>query len=327
MNDELTNIRLSEKGDSVIILDQRLLPNKVVYLELRTAEEMFDAIYTLKVRGAPAIGIFAGYAMYVLSKSPKKSLQEYGDYLKSSRPTAVNLQWAVDRMLKSRKNSKCLSNECRAIHKEDVSMCKAIAKNGLALINDGDTIMTHCNAGPLATSKYGTGLGSLIMGIERGLNLKAFVCETRPLLQGARITALELLRHGVDTTLICDNMVSEVMRNDKINAVFVGCDRVAANGDAANKIGTSGLAIIAKHYGIPFYVFCPSSTIDLNCKTGKDIVIEERDSSEITDLYFKEPIAPKGVKCFNPSFDVTPAELITAIVTENGIKKGTRPLV
>jgi methylthioribose-1-phosphate isomerase len=333
----LINIRLSEKEDSVIILDQRLLPNQIVYLELRTAEEMYDAIYTLKVRGAPAIGIFAAYAMYVLSVGCNNapSLQEYGDYLKSSRPTAVNLQWAVDRMLAS----KDLRAECHAIHQEDAAMCKAISENGLKLIKDGNCVMTHCNAGPLATSRYGTGLGALILGRERGMNLGAYVCETRPLLQGARITAMELMNVGVDVTLICDNMASIVMSEGKVKAVFTGCDRVAANGDVANKIGTSGLAVLAKHYGIPFYVFCPSSSIDLTCKTGADIVIEERDGNEITDLHFvkqeqparagfarsedcltKEylPIAPNGVKCYNPSFDVTPAELITAIVTENG---------
>jgi methylthioribose-1-phosphate isomerase len=312
---QMTNIQFSKSHDSVIILDQSLLPNKIEYLELRTAEEMHEAIFTLKIRGAPAIGIFAAYAMYVLSKSSEKSLQECGDYLKSSRPTAVNLQWAVDRMLKADD----LYAECQAIHQEDIVMCKAISEYGLTLVKDGDGVLTHCNAGELATSRYGTGLGTLILGRERGLNFKAYVDETRPLLQGARITAFELMNHGIDTTLICDNMAGEIMKVGKVNAIFVGCDRVAVNGDVANKIGTSGLAVIAKHYNIPFYVFCPSSSIDLKCKTGDDIVIEARDGSEITDLYFKERIAPKGVKCFNPSFDVTPAELITAIITENGI--------
>ena len=217
----MTNIQLSENHDSVIILDQSLLPNKVEYLELKTAKEMHEAIFKLRIRGAPAIGIFAAYAMYVLSKTSEKSLQEYGDYLKSSRPTAVNLQWAVDRMLKT----KDLYAECQAIHQEDIAMCKAISEYGLTLVKDGDGILTHCNAGELATSRYGTGLGTLILGHERGLNFKVFVDETRPLLQGARITALELMNNGIYTTLICDNMAGEVMKAGKVNAVFVGCDR------------------------------------------------------------------------------------------------------
>ena len=316
---ELVNIRLSSDENAIIILDQRLLPSKVEYIELRTEKEMYDAIKLLKVRGAPAIGIFAAYAMYVLSRTSHKPLCEIAQLLKSSRPTAVNLQWAVDRMLSV--DPANMREECLAIHEEDVDMCKAMSEIGLTLIKDGDGVLTHCNAGPLATSRYGTGLGPLILGRERGMNFKAYVDETRPLLQGARITALELMNAGVDVTLICDNMAGEVMKAGKINAVFVGCDRVAANGDIANKIGTSGVAVLAKHYKIPFYVFAPASTIDLNCATGADIVIEERDCGEITDLYFKEPIAPSGVKCFNPSFDVTPNELITNIVTEKGMFK------
>jgi len=304
---ELVNIRLSDDENSIIILDQRLLPNKIEYIELRTAEEMYDAIKLLKVRGAPAIGIFAAYAIFILGR-------EYADYIKSARPTAVNLQWAVDRMV----NASDLLAECKAIHQEDITMCRAISENGLKLIKNGDGVLTHCNAGPLATSKYGTGLGPLILGAERNMRFNVFVDETRPLLQGSRITALELINAGLDVTLICDNMANTVMKQGKINAVFVGADRVAANGDVANKIGTSGLAVLAKRYGIPFYVFCPSSTIDMSCKTGSDIVIEERSSDEITRLYFAEPVAPVGVKCFNPAFDVTEAELITAVITEKG---------
>jgi len=198
-------------------------------------------------------------------------------------------------------------------------MCKAISEHGLSLIRDGFGILTHCNAGPLATSRYGTGLGSILLGHERGIRLRAFCCETRPLMQGARLTAYELARAGVDCTLICDNMASAVMQQGKIDAVFVGCDRVAKNGDTANKIGTSGLAVLAKHYGIPFYVFCPSSTIDPECETGADIEIELRSPEEITQLYFQNPIAPNGVNCYNPAFDVTDSSLITAIVTENGV--------
>ncbi|MCL1881888.1 MAG: S-methyl-5-thioribose-1-phosphate isomerase [Oscillospiraceae bacterium] len=326
----LINIRLSDKKDAVIILDQRLLPNTIKYLELRTIDEMYDAIYTLKVRGAPAIGVFAAYAFYICcqhievedKKYKSDECNQIAEKLKSARPTAVNLAWAVDRMLAAHKSGKDLLCECQAIHNEDIAMCKAISEHGLTLLKDGDCVITHCNAGALATSQYGTGLGALILGAERGMKLRAYVDETRPLLQGARITALELMNAGVDTTLICDNMVSAVMQQKtlrQISAAFVGCDRVAANGDVANKIGTSGLAVLAKHYGVPFYVFCPASTFDKSCKTGADIVIEERNATEITELYFKERIAPKDIKCFNPSFDVTPAELITAIVTEKGI--------
>jgi methylthioribose-1-phosphate isomerase len=229
----------------------------------------------------------------------------------------VNLQWAVNRMLKAVD----LRKECYDIYNEDAAMCKAISERGLTLIKDGDGILTYCNAGALATSKYGTGLGALILGGERGYNFNAFVCETRPLLQGARITAFELTNAGIGVTLICDNMASAVMRQGKIDAVFVGADRVAANGDTANKIGTSGLAVLAKHYGVPFYVFCPSSTIDTSCGSGADIIIEEREGSEISELYFKERTAPQGVKYYNPAFDVTDGGLITAIVTETAVRR------
>jgi methylthioribose-1-phosphate isomerase len=214
---------------------------------------------------------------------------------------------------------KLLEAECRDIHAEDIKMCAAISEFGLTLIKDGDGILTHCNAGPLATSRYGTALGPLFLGKERGLNFKVFADETRPLLQGARLTAYELEKAGIDVTLICDNMASIVMKNGWIQACFVGCDRIAANGDAANKIGTSQVAILAKHYGIPFYVLGPTSTIDLNCKTGEDIEIELRDPDEIKVKFYKEPMALKEVKCYNPAFDVTDHNLITAIVTEKGI--------
>ncbi|MBR0104482.1 MAG: s-methyl-5-thioribose-1-phosphate isomerase, partial [Firmicutes bacterium] len=195
----------------------------------------------------------------------------------------------------------------------------AISEYGLTLVKEGDGILTHCNAGPLATSRYGTGLGTLFLAKERGIELKAFCDETRPLLQGARLTTYELQKAGIDCTLICDNMASIVMKEGKINACFVGCDRVAANGDVANKIGTSGVAILAKHYGIPFYVFCPSSTIDFNCETGADIKIEQRAPEEIKEKFYVEPMALPEVKCYNPAFDVTDNELVTAIVTEKGI--------
>lgn len=322
-------------GSAVVIIDQTLLPSRTVYKTLRTAEEIYDAIKELRVRGAPAIGICAGYGMYVISADIKtndpeillKKLSEAGEYLCSARPTAVNLSAAVKRMIAavSENTDKPVSeirdilrNTAEAIHKEDIEMCRKISGYGLTLIKNGDGILTHCNAGPLATSRYGTGLGALFLGKELGYEFHVYADETRPLLQGARLTAYELDKAGIDVTLICDNMASSVMRAGLVQAVFVGCDRAAANGDIANKIGTSGAAILAKHYGIPFYVFCPSTTIDLSCKSGADIPIEFRDGDEIRTMFFREPSAP-DVKCYNPAFDVTDAELITAIITEKGI--------
>ncbi|MCM1333641.1 MAG: S-methyl-5-thioribose-1-phosphate isomerase [Bacteroides sp.] len=336
LRDRVENVRLSDEGKCVVILDQTKLPNEVEFIELKTAEEFYDAIYTLKVRGAPAIGICAGFALYVIaSRFPEgskefflKKLIEVKRYLASSRPTAVNLVHALDRVERAALSEReaeipdiltKMRSESIAIQDEDIEMCRAISEYGLTLIRDGDGVITHCNAGPLATSVYGTGLGALILGAERGSHFRAYVDETRPLLQGARLTAYELDRAGVDVTLICDNMAGVIMKQGKANACFVGCDRVAANGDTANKIGTSGLAILAHYYGIPFYVFCPSSTVDFGCKTGADIVIEERDPSEIGEMFFSRPMSPRGIRCYNPAFDVTEAKLITAIVTEKGI--------
>lgn len=297
------------------LLDQTLLPNEEIYITPKTKEEYFDAIKKLQVRGAPAIGIFAGYAMALLDEDK----EELKAYLDSARPTAVNLSWATSRMLKAYKDGKNLIDEAIAIHNEDIEMCKKISEYGLSLLKDGDGILTHCNAGALATSEYGTGLGPLLLGKEKGYTFHAYTDETRPLLQGARLTSYELEKAGVDVTLICDNMASLVMKQGKINAVLVGTDRIAANGDIANKIGTSGVAILAKHYGIPFYVLGPYSTIDYSCATGDDIVIEERDSDEIKNMWYEKPMALKETKCFNPAFDVTDNELITAIITDRGI--------
>lgn len=297
------------------LLDQTLLPNEEKYIEPKTKEDYYYAIKKLQVRGAPAIGIFAAYAMALID-GEKKELKEYLD---SSRPTAVNLSWATTRMLKAYNDGKDLISEAIAIHNEDIAMCKKISEYGLSLLNNGDGILTHCNAGALATSEYGTGLGPLLLGKEKGYNFKVFCDETRPLLQGARLTAYELTKAGIDTTVICDNMASLVMKQGKINAVLVGTDRIAANGDIANKIGTSGVAILAKHYGIPFYVLGPYSTIDYNCPTGDDIVIEERDADEIKTMWYKKPMAPKEAKCYNPAFDVTDNSMITAIITDRGI--------
>ncbi len=322
------HVGLSPDGTKVRILDQSLLPGREVYLELDQLDELIEAIQSLRVRGAPAIGIFAGYALYVLAQQLEKSavqeeLPRLGEALSNARPTAVNLSWAVRRMLQAAQGQEdpvaVLGRECRAIHEEDAAMCRAIAEHGLTLVNAGDGILTHCNAGQLATSQYGTALGPILLGQERGIPFRVFADETRPLLQGARLTAWELQRAGVDVTLICDNMASMVMKQGLVQACFVGCDRIAANGDAANKIGTSGVAVLAKHYGIPFYVLGPSSTIDLDCPTGADIPIEERPGQEIGSLWYREPMAPEGVKFYNPAFDVTDHALITGIVTETGV--------
>ncbi len=299
----------------LLLLDQTLLPNTEKYFEPKTKEDYFNAIKTLQVRGAPAIGIFAAYAMALLDEN-KKDLKEYLD---SARPTAVNLSWSTSRMLKAYNEGKSLIDEAVAIHNEDKALCRKISEYGLSLLNDGDGILTHCNAGALAASEYGTGLGPLLLGKEKGYEFHVYSDETRPLLQGARLTAYELEKAGIDVTLICDNMASLVMKQGKINAVLVGADRIASNGDTANKIGTSATAILAKHYGIPFYVLAPYSTIDTACKTGEEIIIEERSGDEIKTYLFKEPTALPETKCFNPAFDITECELITAIITDRGV--------
>ena len=330
------HVHLGEDQRSVVILDQTELPNRTVYRTLRTREEMYEAIRLLQIRGAPAIGICAGYCIYVLSRQWEgadydtflEQFRREKAYLNSSRPTAVNLSWALERMEKVVTANpgrdvpeilERLGEECRAIHREDIAMCLAISEHGLSLIHDGDGVLTHCNAGPLATSQYGTALGPLLLGRERGMQFRAFADETRPLLQGARLTSYELHKAGVDVTLICDNMASMVMKNGWVQACFVGCDRVAANGDAANKIGTSGVAILAKHYGIPFYVLGPTSTIDLRCPDGDHIPIELRGPAEIREKWYAEPMALPEIPCYNPAFDVTDHTLISGIVTEKGI--------
>ena len=331
MSDFIRNVALTADSRALRIVDQTLLPGELVHRELRDREAMFEAIRTLQVRGAPAIGIFAAYAIAVLSLGYDKEnflaqLDADCDYLDSSRPTAVNLHRQLERMkafahAHESAGDLCslLRQEAEAIYNEDVSMCRAIAEAGLSLLREGDTVLTHCNAGPLATSRYGTGLGPLLLAAERGMDIRAFIDETRPLLQGARLTAFELNAAGLDCTLICDNMASLAMKQGRVQAVMAGCDRMARNGDAANKIGTSGLAVLARHYGIPFYILLPSSTIDLDCATGADIPIELRDGEEIRSLWYEKPLVPAEVKCWNPAFDVTDHELITAIVTEKGV--------
>ena len=346
MNDNILNyntVELDTNDNSMIIIDQTLLPGKTELIRLKTAQEIWDAIYLLKVRGAPAIGVAAGFGMYILSTQiATKDISEFyeeftkqREYLNSSRPTAVNLSWALNKMDEVCKKAlfesdaedkitytiEKLKEEAIAIQEEDIWTCKMLGEYGLTLVKPGDGILTHCNAGQLATSKYGTATAPIYLGHEKGYNFKVFADETRPLLQGARLTSYELHSAGVDVTLICDNMACMVMKNGWVNAVFVGCDRVAANGDVANKIGTSGVATIAKRFNVPFYVCAPTSTIDLNTKTGADIKIEQRPDKEVTEMWYKERMAPEGVKVFNPAFDVTDNEYVTAIVTEYGIAR------
>lgn len=329
-------VALDPQTEELVILDQTRLPGQTVFLRLSTAEAIYQAIYTLQVRGAPAIGVAAAIGIYaVCRRMPETDYETFAAeferiraYLVSARPTAVNLAWALEQMAQVvREHAGCpvaalkdrLRERALELRDQDIQVCRAIGEYGLTLIQNGDGILTHCNAGQLATVRYGTALAPIHVGRERGMQFRVFTDETRPLLQGARLSAYELFADGVDTTLICDNMASSVMRRGWVQAVFVGCDRVAANGDTANKIGTSGVAILAKHYGIPFYVCAPMSTIDLSCPDGSAIRIEERPGAEVTDMWYKEPMAPEGVKVYNPAFDVTDAELITAFVTERGI--------
>ena len=330
------NIRYDKEQEALYIIDQSLLPTKEAELRLQTVDEMVEAIRSLRVRGAPAIGICAAYCLYILARSIGETdpaafqaqLRAYSAQLNASRPTAVNLAWALGEMERTAAAHagdarpallQALYEKAAAIHEDDIAKCTAISEYGLSLLQEGDGVLTHCNAGPLATSRYGTAQGPFFLAAERGMRLRVYADETRPLLQGARLTSYELHRAGVDVTLICDNMASMVMKNGWVQACFVGCDRVAANGDTANKIGTSGVAILAKHYGIPFYVLGPTTTIDLDCPDGSHIPIELRDPEEIKTLWYEKPMALPGVTCYNPSFDVTDHRLITGIVTEKGI--------
>ena len=330
------NIRYDKQAEALYIIDQTLLPGEEREIRLTTLDEMVEAIRALRVRGAPAIGICAGYCMYLLARDAwtedrqafLRKLTEDGEALNASRPTAVNLSWAIGEMMavaRARLQEPrealldALYQKAVAIHEDDIAKCKAISEYGLSLLKEGDGVLTHCNAGPLATSRYGTAQGPFLLAAERGMHIRVFADETRPLLQGARLTSYELQRAGVDVTLICDNMASIVMKNGWVQACFVGCDRVAANGDTANKIGTSGVAILAKHYGIPVYVLGPTSTIDMSCPDGDHIPIEERDGEEIKTMWYEKPMALPEVKCYNPAFDVTDHDLIAGIVTEKGI--------
>ena len=334
---DFTTLRwLGDVDGHLELLDQTRLPIEVEYLPVRDVDVLFEAIRSLRVRGAPAIGIAAAYGVCLGLQSAAtadessfyQQLNATVKYLASSRPTAVNLFWALERMRLKAESLRGefapaslraeLLAESKRIHDEDRAMCRAIGKHGATLLQDGDGVLTHCNAGGLATGDYGTALALMYTAHEQGKKLKVFADETRPLLQGARLTAWELHQRGVPVTLICDSMAATVMRQGKVQAIIVGADRIAANGDTANKIGTYSVACLAKTHGVPFYVAAPSSTFDLSLATGEKIPIEERSPHEITQGFGRQT-APEGIDVYNPAFDVTPAELITAIITERGV--------
>lgn len=334
MTESLTIPRSVEWNETYIsLLDQQKLPLETVYLELRTVEDVWESITSLKVRGAPAIGITAAFGLALAAQNYevnsiqefKVQLQKDRDYLASSRPTAVNLFWALDRMVRSVENATSinaaktkLTHEAIRIQIEDEAVCRQIGEYALSLFKNNDKVLTICNAGSIATARFGTALAPFHLAKEKGINLQVFASETRPVLQGSRLTAWELKQSGVDVTLITDNMAAHTIAAKGITAVIVGADRITANGDTANKIGTYGLALLAKAFNIPFYVAAPLSTFDISLQSGKEIPIEERNPEEVTHLNGHR-IAPEGINVFNPAFDVTPNELITAIITEEGI--------
>jgi methylthioribose-1-phosphate isomerase len=324
-------------GGAVRIIDQTRLPDALVYLDIIDIESMVEAIKVLRVRGAPAIGVAAGFGVYLIAAcytgTPDKSaflsyLEEKSDYLMQARPTAVNLSWAVLRQMKMIR-AEAANNDIEGLKsrllkgaiqilEEDRTACMSIGEHGFHLIRNSKNILTHCNAGGLATSEYGTALAPVYVAADKGLLIHVYSDETRPLLQGSRITAFELSAAGIPVTVICDNMAASLMRAGKIDAVIVGADRIASNGDVANKIGTYPVALAAKANKVPFYVAAPSSTFDLSISDGSRITIEERDPEEVT-CGFGKRTAPLGVNVYNPAFDVTPAELVTAIITEAGV--------
>ena len=322
-------------GGRLRIIDQRELPGQLRYLSINTVEDACEAIQTLAVRGAPAIGCAAALALAAAGGEIEtgstdtffRHLREYARRLNASRPTAVNLSWALDRCMRHLENlselpvpalKKELLKEALAILDEDIKLCDRIGEYGSSLLHDGMGILTHCNAGALATGGCGTALAPIYDAIRKGMRLKVYADETRPLLQGSRLTAWELQRAGADVTVLCDNMAAQLMREGRIQAVIVGADRIAANGDTANKIGTYGAAVLAHYHGIPFYVAAPYSTFDLKLKSGSEIPIEQRDPREVTAFFGKQS-APEGVAVCNPAFDVTPHELIGAFITDRGI--------
>lgn len=323
------------KEGKLILVDQTRLPLETVFLECTNDQQVWEAIKNLSVRGAPAIGVAGAFGVYLGVAGSEsgnveeffKKLGEVADYIANARPTAVNLAWAVERVcLRARENANGsvaavkeeILKEAHRILEEDRQMCHQIGEHANKLLKDGDVVLTHCNAGGLATAEYGTALAGIFYAAEQGKKISVYADETRPLLQGARLTTWELMQAGIDVTLICDNMAAHVMKEGKITCVIVGADRVAANGDAANKIGTYSVALAAKAHKIPFYVAIPTSTLDLAIETGDQIPIEKRSDEEVTEGFGKRT-APVGVKVYNPAFDVTPHELIKAIITEKGV--------
>jgi methylthioribose-1-phosphate isomerase len=324
------------------LIDQTRLPTESVEIDCRDVPTVWEAIRSLRVRGAPAIGVAAAYGAVLGARSRglgdaeslRTALREATEFLRSSRPTAVNLFWALDRMEAAAAKAPAagggellerLLEEARRIDAEDRATCRAIGRHGAELVGPGQGILTHCNAGGLATADYGTALAVIFAAHERGIPLRVYADETRPLLQGARLTAWELQRRGIPVTLICDSMAAQVMREGKVQMVVVGADRIAANGDTANKIGTYGVALLARAHGIPFYVAAPSSTFDLSIPDGSAIPIEQRDPREVTHGFGRQT-APDGVDVYNPAFDVTPADLIAGIITEKGVIRPVNPL-
>lgn len=324
------------KNNSLYYIDQTKLPSLEVIRECRSLKDGFWAIKNLKVRGAPLIGVFAAYCVYIALKDSKKcnkfkfikKVESVISYLKTSRPTAVNLFWALDKISETVDKNinkdtkgllKVILDQAKAINNDDIKLCKSMGSFGAKLVNNGDRILTHCNAGFLATSGDGTALSVIYEANKVFEDIKVYADETRPLLQGSRLTCWELSKRGVDVTLISDNMAAYLMQQKKINKIFVGADRIVANGDAANKIGTYGVAVLAKYHRIPFYIVAPYTTFDLRLKSGKYIPIEERCEDEVRCVLGKVYIAPKKIKVYNPAFDVVPSKLISAIVTNRGI--------
>lgn len=333
-------VTLDEDAKTLDIIDQTLLPQELRILKLCEKGEICEAIKSLRVRGAPAIGVAAAIGLYCIcdrfdegdEQAFVADVYRTAAELNATRPTARNLSWALERMVSAASAAKgrgvdaikeALKREALSVKDEDIAVCRSIGEYGETMLSDGDTVMTVCNAGALAAVEYGTALAPIYEAKKSGKAISVYALETRPLLQGARLTAYELTESGIDTTVICDNMAASVLAAGKIKAIFTGCDRVAANGDAANKVGTLMLAVLAKHFSVPFYICAPYSTIDFGIASGKEIVIERRDGEEIRSAWYKQPMITERAEIFNPAFDVTPAELITAFITENGIKKPT----
>ena len=331
MQDVRDTLWYDDELNALVIIDQTQLPNNEVTRVITDEIGLVDAISSLAVRGAPAIGVAAAIGCAVAaSRLPERDFEKnftsMCERVAAARPTAVNLRWAVERLMRAFDPSVSAEESCRRllrcaleIRDEDISVCTAIGDNGVGLLKDGYRVLTHCNAGRLAAVRYGTALAPVYRATERGMKIKVYADETRPLLQGARLTAYELSRAGIDVTVQCDSMAASLMAAGMIDAVFVGCDRCAANGDFANKIGTLPLAIVSRRFSVPFYVCLPVSSVDLNAKNGSDIVVEQRAGYEVSVMWYARRMTPEGVSIYNPAFDVTPSGLVTAYITEKGV--------